>query len=886
MHETVKTTCPYCGVGCGVDAHLDDGRLVGVAGSQDHPANLGRLCVKGSALHETVDPAGRMRVPQVDGVAVDWDTALDTVADGFRRVIDEHGPDAVAMYVSGQLLTEDYYVANKLMKGFIGTANIDTNSRLCMASAVVGYKRAFGTDTVPTCYEDIECADLVVLVGSNAAWTHPVTYQRLVAAKRARPEMRVVVIDPRRTATCDIADLHLAIAPGSDAFLFNGLLANLSERDAIDAAYIEAHTEGFDQAIARAHREAPDIEAVARSTGVTVDELQTFFDWFADHERTVTVYSQGVNQSTSGSDKSNAIINCHLATGRIGAPGMGPFSITGQPNAMGGREVGGLANQLAAHMDFEQPGAIERVGRFWQSPGMATSPGLKATDLFEAVESGQIKAIWIMATNPVVSLPASDRVREALQRCPLVVVSDCMQETDTTACADVLLPATSWAEKDGTVTNSERCISRQRGFIEPPGEARHDWWTICEVARRLGFAEAFAYQGPTEIFREHAALSGYENDGSRDFDIAALAGLSDAEYDRLAPVRWPIDPATGRGRQRLFEDGRFFTPSGRARFVAITSTAPASTISAERPLVMNTGRIRDQWHTMTRTAKAARLMQHIDEPFVEIHPDDADRHGLAEGRLAEVIGEHGRYVGRVRLTRAQAPGALFVPMHWNAQYSHSARVGALIPTHVDPHSGQPESKHATVAIRPFAANWFATLLSREPIAPLTADYWARIPIDGGTRYEIAGREAVGDWTQWARDVIGADGEWQTYEDSAGPFRAARLVDGRVTAVLFVAADPELPSREWLADLIRSEALSLTQRLGLLAGRPAEAMPDTGPIVCSCFQVGETSVLEAIDADGLDTPEALGKALRCGTNCGSCIPELKQLIAQRLTETST
>ncbi|KTG16191.1 MULTISPECIES: nitrate reductase [unclassified Guyparkeria] len=894
MHETVKTTCPYCGVGCGVDARLEDGQLVGVTGSQEHPANLGRLCVKGSALHETVDPAGRMLAPQIDGVAVDWDTALDTVASGFRTVIEEHGPDAVAMYVSGQLLTEDYYVANKLMKGFIGTANIDTNSRLCMASAVVGYKRAFGTDTVPTCYEDIELADLVVLVGSNAAWTHPVTYQRLVAAKRARPEMRVVVIDPRRTATADIADLHLAIEPGSDAFLFNGLLAALADRAAIDRDYVEAHTEGFDQAIAAARGEAPDIETVARTTGLGLDELQTFFDWFVRHQRTVTVYSQGVNQSTSGSDKANAIINCHLATGRIGVPGMGPFSITGQPNAMGGREVGGLANQLAAHMDFEQPGAVERVGRFWGSPGMATSPGLKATDLFEAVESGRIKAIWIMATNPVVSLPDADRVREALRRCPLVVVSDCMQDTDTTACADVLLPATSWAEKDGTVTNSERCISRQRGFLEPPGQARHDWWTITEVARRLGFTEAFPYRGPADIFREHAALSGYENDGSRDFDIHALARLSDAEYDQLDPVRWPIDPATGRGRERLFENGRFFTPSGRARFVAITSTAPASRVSDERPLVMNTGRIRDQWHTMTRTAKAARLMQHIDEPFLEIHPDDADRFGLTDGRLAEISGEHGRYVGRVRLSTGQKPGSLFVPMHWNGQYSHTGRVGALIPAHVDPFSGQPESKHATVAVRPFDAAWFATLLSREPIAWPTADgkadhmadYWARIPVDGGVRYEIAGREPVADWSQWARHLLGADGEWQAYEDSAGPFRAARLVDGRVAAVLFVATDPDLPSREWLAELIRTDELSLTQRLGLLAGRPAEPMPDTGPIVCSCFQVGETTVLEAIDADGLDTPEALGKALRCGTNCGSCIPELKQLIAQRLTETST
>jgi len=434
---SVRTTCPYCGVGCGLLVSADGS----VSGDPKHPANFGRLCSKGAALGETLSPTGRLLQPAIAGRSASWDEALDLIAARFAEMIDCHGPDAVAFYVSGQLLTEDYYVANKLMKGFIGSANIDSNSRLCMASSVSGHIRAFGEDIVPGCYEDIEEADLAVLVGSNTAWCHPVLFQRLAAAKKTRGT-RVVVIDPRRTETCDIADLHLPLRPGSDVALFSGLLRYLADRDACDIGWMTRYTTGFDAALAC----APSLAEAATITDSPIADLTAFYDWFAVTDRTVTLYSQGVNQSAAGTDKVNAILNCHLATGRLGRPGMGPFSLTGQPNAMGGREVGGLANQLASHMGFDDPADIDRVRRFWRAPYIAQHPGLKAVDLFEAVSAGSIKAIWILGTNPAASLPRAARVRAGLASCPFVVVSDCW-ETDTTRLAHIVLPAAGWEKK-------------------------------------------------------------------------------------------------------------------------------------------------------------------------------------------------------------------------------------------------------------------------------------------------------------------------------------------------------------------------------------------------------------------------------------------------------
>ncbi|MES1942537.1 Nitrate reductase [Salinisphaera sp. PC39] len=918
MSETIKTTCPYCGVGCGVRASVEAGGGVAIAGDESHPANTGRLCSKGTALGETLDLADRLLHPEIGGRRTDWDTALDAVADGFSRVVAEHGPEAVAFYVSGQLLTEDYYVANKLMKGFIGGANIDTNSRLCMSSAVAGHGRAFGEDVVPGCYADLEGADLIVLVGANTAWCHPIVYRRIEAARAERPDTRLVVIDPRRTATAEEADLHLPVAPGWDVALFNGLLAHLERAGRVDAGFVEARTTGAAEALAAARAGDADPAALARATGVPEADLRTFLDWFADTPNTVTVFSQGVNQSVAGSDKVNAIINCHLLTGRIGKPGAGPFSITGQPNAMGGREVGGLASTLAAHRGFDE---ADTIADFWHAPNIARQPGLKAVDLFEAIGDGHVKAVWIMATNPAVSMPDADAVRRALAGCDLVVVSDCMAATDTARLADIRLPAATWGEKDGTVTNSERTISRQRPFLPLPGEARPDWWIVTQVARRLGHAAAFPYEHPHEIFTEHAALSAHANDGRRLFDIGGLAGLTRADYDALTPVQWPVSRTGGTGNvrretengkrktedgednaragddtfpvsrfpssvpKRLFLDGRFPTDDGRARFVAVTQQPPAHAPDENYPLTLNTGRLRDHWHTMTRTAKSPRLSGHIPEPCVSVHPRDAQVAGLTDGHLAELRSHWGRMLARVAVDEGQRRGSLFAPIHWNAEYAAAGRVGALVNPVVDPVSGEPEFKHTPVAVAPWAAAWHGFVLARAPLTPpAEADYWIRVHGEAFERYELAGAAPPAHWPLAARALFGVDdpdADWIEYSDPrAGHYRAAWLRDGALVACLFAAPrPPALPDRSWLAGLFAKGELDADDRIALLTGRPADPEADAGPAVCSCFGVGRKALADAIRERGLATPEAVGEALGAGTNCGSCLPEIRTLLRE-------
>ena len=872
-----ETTCPYCGVGCGVAVQ---GAGEAVAGLESHPANRGRLCVKGAALHDTLDLRHRLLYPEVDGARVGWDTALDAVTRRLRDTLARYGPDSVACYGSGQLLTEDYYVANKLMKGFIGSAHMDTNSRLCMASAVAGYKRAFGGDSVPGCYEDLDQADLLVLAGSNAAWTHPVLYQRMVAARKARPDVRVVVIDPRRTATCDLADLHLPLRPGADGLLFNGLLAWLARHGHLDRDYIREHTRGFQDALARAEADSGSLADLARRCDLRQADIERFFHWFAERPRTVTFYSQGINQSATGTDKCNAIINCHLATGRVGKPGASPFSITGQPNAMGGREVGGLANQLAAHMDFAADD-VDRVQRFWNAPNMVSEPGLKAVDLFQAVADGRIRFIWILSTNPLVSLPEADRVREALRRCPTVVVSDCMGDTDTVRMADIKLPARTWGEKNGTVTNSERCISRQRPFLEAPGEARPDWWALAGVGRRLGYAEAFGWRHPAQVFAEHAALSGFENDGRRAFDISGLAALDQAGYDALTPVRWPVNRHWPRGRRRLFDDGRFHTDDGRARFVPITAALPDDPPGAGE-LIMNTGRIRDQWHTMTRTGKARRLLQHIGEPFVALHPRDARRHRIEDGQLAHVENRLGAIIVRARITTDQRPGELFVPMHWSSPFSARARLGALVPAITDPLSGQPQSKFARVRVTPCAVRWQGFLITRVRHGDPDCLYWSYSPLPGGHLFELAGDDDPDRARRRLATLIGEAGQgeapqWLDLQDpTAGHFRRVAVRDGRLIGALFIHPTGVLPERDWLGGLLQRDRLEDDERRALLGGEAPDGGAGDGPVVCTCFQVGERAIRARIDA-GDRSVEALGRSLRCGTNCGSCLPELKQLL---------
>ncbi len=886
---TTRTTCPYCGVGCGVLASSVAG-LTEIQGDPDHPANRGALCSKGAALGETVGLQGRLLRPRVGGCDVDWPAALDAVAAGFRRAIERHGPDSVALYVSGQLLTEDYYVANKLMKGFIGSANIDTNSRLCMSSAVAAHKRAFGEDLVPVTYEDLEMADLIVLVGSNAAWCHPVLYQRILKTKQQRPQLKLVVIDPRRTPTCDVADLHIPIRAGTDVILFNGLLCWLTQRGLIDRGFVEQHTRGAAQTLVIAENTAGDLDAVARACGVQRETLLEFYEWFGATERVISAFSQGVNQSSAGTDKANSIINAHLLTGRIGRPGMGPFSITGQPNAMGGREVGGLANMLAAHMDLENPQHRRIVQEFWGSPHIAERPGLKAVDLFEAVHRGQIKALWIIATNPLVSMPNANRAREALLRCEFVAVSDCIADTDTTTLAHVLLPAAAWGEKNGTVTNSDRHISRQRSFMPAPGEARPDWWMICQVAQRLGFEEGFRFASAAEIFDEHARLSSAGNAGTRAFDIGGLAGLGEQGYAEFAPIPWPVPAAASpaatvapaRGTPRLFGDSRFYHQDGRARLVPTRQRAPRHALDEEFPLLLNTGRIRDQWHTMTRSGRSPRLSSHLPEPFVDMHPSDALCFGLGEGGLVRVETRWGHLVARLRCSGEISRGSIFVPIHWSGATASDARVGTLVSPAVDPVSGQPEFKCTPARVEAFVVSWYGFALSRERLKTQDLTWWVSATGAGCLRYEMAGRRVPGNWPSWARTLLGADAsqDWLDYTDAAaGTYRAAYVRDDELQTCLFIARRPELPSRSWLASLFQKPRLSSADRANLLAGRPADPAADGGTLVCACFSVGRNAI-EAAISQGCKDARAIGKQLKAGTNCGSCVPELNRLLAAR------
>ncbi|OUS05135.1 nitrate reductase [Rhodobacterales bacterium 52_120_T64] len=855
----VCTTCPYCGVGCGLIA-TPSGEITG---DKNHPANLGRLCSKGAALGETLDLDGRLLDPEIDGKPANWDKALDLVASKFGDAVREHGPDSVAFYVSGQLLTEDYYVANKLMKGYIGSANIDTNSRLCMASSVAGHKRAFGTDTVPVDYTDLEEADVIVLVGSNLAWCHPVLFQRILAAKAQRPSLTIITVDPRKTATGKTADLHLSIRPDGDTALFNGLLVEIDKRGAVDQEYLDAHVNGFDASIAMAKT------SDSADTGLSDADLRSFYDLWIGAEKVVTLFSQGVNQSSAGTDKVNAIINCHLATGRIGRAGMGPFSVTGQPNAMGGREVGGLANMLACHLDIENPSHRDTVQSAWQSPTICAKPGLKAVDLFQACEQGKIKALWIISTNPAVSMPDADAVTRAIENVPFTVVTD-VTHTDTTALADVLLPATAWGEKSGTVTNSERRISRQRAFLPTPGNAKPDWEIICEVAIRMGWRDAFSYSSPADIFREYADLSGKAAKHGRDFDISGLADLNDTEYENFEPLQWPVVDKTKTGN-RFFEDGEFYHTDAKAQMLPVSS--PLSQPDAIGMFRLNTGRIRDQWHTMTRSGKSARLSQHLAEPFAEVHPDDAKLIGTKETELLEITSPQGRVVVRVLLSANVQRGTVFVPIHWSKDNASQGVVNSLVAGGCDPISGQPALKGSRVQLRPYQTKWYGFAASASQLQPHRG-YSVVARTSTGWSSEIAGRSTPEDWEKEARIALGTNtGEVSILHDSARGVVRAAVFDGPVLKGLFFASpEPVEVARAHAISQIDTEVSALSA----LAGLPMLDQPNPGRTICACFDVGINTLRSAI-YDGATNVVALGRCTAAGTNCGSCKSELQTLI---------
>ena len=877
----MQTTCPYCGVGCGVDVVTQgDGNrpLSQLGGTPEHPANFGRLCIKGTHLLDTLGAEKRLLAPRILGKKASWDSAIGIIAQKLTQTLVDYGPEAIGLYGSGQLLTEDYYVANKFMKGFIGSANIDTNSRLCMSSAVAAYKRAFGEDIVPCDYTDLESTDLLIITGSNAAWTHPVLFQRIERAKLKNPALQIVLVDPRKTDTATLADIHIKLKPGTDAALFCGLLRFIAETNASDCAFVNEHTRGFTEALAVAQAWTPD--AVADWCDVSLETVTALYTLFSRSPRVVTFFSMGINQSTSGVDKGNAIINCHLASGKIGREGCGPFSITGQPNAMGGREVGGLSNMLAAHMDIDNPQHRDIVASFWEAPALAEKPGLKAVDMFKAAAEGKIKILWIMATNPVASMPNRALVEAALKRCELVIVSDTVAENDTMKFADIALPATGWSEKNGTVTNSERRISRQRGLLPPTGEARHDWEIISAVAREMGFKNAFSYTHPAQIFFEHCQLTARDNQHTRALNLAPLADLSVSQYDNLGPVQWPLAEYHRCGQQRVFSDGRFYTTDAKAQFIAVVPELPAQQTSADYPFILNTGRIRDQWHTMTRTGNAPRLLRHIERPALSMHPSDAEKLGISASELVSLQAScsEDNVLLPVKVDDAQRRGEVFAPIHWSATWGSHAKVGLLLDGAHDPLSGQPELKHGAVKIETAGMATYGVVFGQASQVSALSEhwhYWLKIPGEKGAMMDVADVRSPDEMTASLLRNIDSHLQCTTYQ---GNEQGTLLLtsDGSPEAVILLSATPVDAPLAWLEEMFAgTTALSAEQLHGLLHHRPDDVFL-SGPVVCSCYSIRELPIKNAI-REGCDSVSKLGRSLKCGTNCGSCKTELSRLI---------
>ncbi len=696
--RTLTTTCCYCGVGCGIEVTVSPRGRLSLRGDPQHPGSRGSLCSKGrTLLHVVASREDRLLYPQVrlDRTAplgrTTWDAALGHVANEFRRIIAQHGPDAVAFYGSGQLLTEEYYVINKLMKGFIGTNNFDTNSRLCMSSAVVGYKQTLGVDGPPTTYEDFDHADTFLVTGSNAAFAHPIIWRRVEARKEADPNVRIIVIDPRTTATCAAADLHLQLIPGTDTALHYALAQELIRTEAIDRPFIEAHVEGF-AAFAEAAAAWP-LERAAAFCGLRAEDIAQAAAWLAGDRRFLSLWTMGLNQSSSGVDKNTTLIALSLITGKIGTPGNGPFSLTGQPNAMGGREVGGMANLAPFHRDLTNPDHRAEVARHWGVPSIPAKPGLTAVELFDALHAGTVKAVWIAGTNPVESLPNAHRIDEALKKAELVVVNDCYP-TATTDTAHVVLPAATWLEKSGTMTSSERRVTLLNPAVAPPGEALPDAEILCRFAETLGWGPSFPYfkaNGAADIYAEHVALS-----AGRDCDVSGLS------HERLAErsYQWPVPTTDHPGTPRLYTDHRFPTASGKATLKAPAVDHRTETTSAEFPLILTTGRLRDQWHTQTKTGRVHKLQEHAPEPFAEIHPIDATARGLVDGDLLELRNPRGTVQVRATVTDTIRPGVVFLPMHWGRKLAGLAgRTNNLANPSFDPVSKEPDLKFAAVEAR-------------------------------------------------------------------------------------------------------------------------------------------------------------------------------------------
>ncbi|MCG9619572.1 molybdopterin-dependent oxidoreductase [Vibrio diabolicus] len=853
-----KTTCPYCGVGCGIE--ISNNKIIGDA---LHPANSGSLCVKGVALAESLKMPSRLLYPKLREKEVSWQSVTDLIAQEIHQAKAEFGPDSVAMYVSGQLLTEDYYVANKLMKGYVGSANIDTNSRLCMSSAVAAHVRAFGEDVVPVNYDDIDKTELLIICGANTAWTHPVLFRRVQQARENNPNLKLVVIDPRETVTAQQADLHLPIKNDGDVSLFNGLLKFLIEQQCIDSEYINSHTDGFDALAEEVSDLRYDVTNLTSSIGISEEKLTTFFQWFAQSPTAITLFCQGVNQAENGVDKGNAIINAHLATGKIAKSGCGPFSITGQPNAMGGREVGGLANQLAVHRAFDAD-SIKQVQAFWDSPEIATKPGLKAVELFEAVERGEIKVLWIMATNPVVSLPDNQMVKRALEACPFVIVSDITAESDVAKYADVLLPAAGWGEKQGMVTNSERRMSRQRQFQVPPGEAKPDWWAISQVGQALCTLEktqnGFAFTSERAVFREYAAMTGMNADSPLKLNLSEYANLTEQEYEEWVPTQW--------GGERPFADGIYSHPDGKARFV-VTSELPQR-LERTKGWWLNTGRQRDQWHTMTRTGHIAHLAASELEPTVYMNTLSATQNRLKAGQLTKLFQptSNTSIYAKVAIDEGLGFQELFMSMHWAGRYGGESSVNAIINSAKDPISGQPAFKSSYVEVQDAAVKTYGMFIGTQFDSGkfLYSAFQAESNL-GIWRFAHDKRPKKQSFcrTEKSRRItIDIAQGWLAVDyDLVGDVRIIR-------SVLVVSSEPIQTDYTNFTHLI-GKPMELSQLLTITQSQ------SIAKLVCSCFRVTDKQIHNAMEKQDCTSLTQLQNKLKCGTNCGSCVSQIKQMV---------
>jgi len=895
MTHEIASTCCYCGTGCGVLIETDGTRIVGVRGDPKHPANFGKLCSKGASLHQTVSQPSRLLYPErraqraQPGQKISWDAALDDAAKRFAEVIRTHGPDAVAFYISGQLLTEDYYVFNKLAKGLVGTNNVDTNSRLCMSSAVAGYKQTLGMDSVPTCYEDIDHADVLFIAGANPAVAHPIVFRRIEEAKAANPKLKIIVADPRRSESAEIADLHLPLAPGSDIALFNGMLHVLLRDGLVNRAYIEAHTEGF-AALEEIVAGYPP-EVTSALTGLDPDAIEMAAHWFGKAGASLSMYCQGLNQSAHGTHNNAALIHLHLATAQIGRPGAGPFSLTGQPNAMGGREVGGVSNLLPAHRDLANPEHRAEIASFWGVPSVPDKPGKPAVEMFRALKRGEIKAIWIACTNPAQSLPDQAEVREALKAAEFVVLQETFGDTDTADYADLLLPATGWGEKEGTVTNSERRITRVRAATDKPGETRHDWDIVVDFARRLGqclgkpdVERMFDYPTPESIFNEHR-----ETTRGRDLDIT---GLSYAMLEQAGPQQWPLPEGAKQGVARLYADGCFPTPSGKARFVKTEHLPLAEPTSAEYPLSLLSGRLRDQWHGMSRTGTVPRLFNPEDEPLLHMSPKDMKPLGLKSGDLARIRSPRGSMVVRVAGDGAFR-GRVWLPMHWGNRFMNGAGANAFTPGACDPYSAQPELKHAPVAVEAVDLSWPLVVIRRAdeslPMAELMQcarsllprfDYAVATPGGRAGQYLLfraACAEALPLETLNEIDALfGLDGEQGliTYADLGRSIH--KRVRSDQAGFVGVRLAGEAQAMGWIKEAMAAAGAdaSLLRWAVAPVSAPPSAVPARARVVCKCADVTEPQIVACLNAG--ESVAGVQERLKCGTYCGSCLPEIKRM----------